>query len=106
LSNAGNAIASAAASRSWGVLLDTPVNGRVVDRGATLGHHLLKAAVADPVPAIPADRPEHNLAPEVATLEIRHDPAPNLVRAIPPDAERLCNRATAKCWPAEIIHSF
>lgn len=50
-------------------------------------------AVADPVPAVPANRPEHDLAPEVAPLDIRHGPAPNLVRAIPPDADRLLQQS-------------
>jgi hypothetical protein len=43
------------------------------------------------VAAIPAHRPEHDLAPKVAPLEIRHGTAP-LARAFHRKA-RLCNRA-------------
>src|SRR5215213_779156 len=54
------------------VLLDPSENRRVVDRDAALAHHLLKVAIAHPVAAVPARRPEYDLALEVASLEVRH----------------------------------
>jgi hypothetical protein len=58
------------------VPLHPPVDGRVIDRHAAFGHHLLEIAIADAVAAIPAHRPEHDLTPKVAPLEVRHGPAP------------------------------
>jgi hypothetical protein len=49
---------------------------RNTDRHAAFGHHLLEIAIADAVAAIPAHRPEHDLTPKVAPLEVRHGPAP------------------------------
>jgi hypothetical protein len=49
----------------------------MVDRGAALAHHLLEIPIADPVAAIPQDRPEHDLTLEVnAPLKVRYDPSP------------------------------
>src|SRR5215471_20610370 len=58
--------------------LDPPVDRRVIDRHAALGHHLLEIAIAYAVAAIPAHRPEHDLACEVAPFEVRHGPPPSL----------------------------
>src|SRR5271154_5423518 len=41
-------------------------------RDAAFTHHLLEVAVAHPVATVPAHRPEHDLALEVASLEVRH----------------------------------
>src|SRR6516162_5696892 len=57
------------------VLLHPSVDGRVIDRHAAFCHHLLEIAIAYAVAAIPAHRPQHDLAPKVAPLEIRHGPA-------------------------------
>src|SRR4051812_513504 len=54
------------------VLLDQSENRRVVDRDAAFAPHLLDVAVAHPVATVPAHRPEHDLAFEVASLEVRH----------------------------------
>src|SRR3954464_10785512 len=54
------------------VRLDPSENRRVVDRDAAFAHHLLEVAVAHPVATVPAQRPEHDLALEVASLEVRH----------------------------------
>ena len=54
------------------VLLDPAENRRVVDRDAAFAHHLLEIAIAHPVTTVPAHRPEHDLALEVAPLEVRH----------------------------------
>ena len=56
--------------------LNPAVDRRMVDRDAALAHHLLKIAVAHAVAAVPPDRPEHDLALEVAPLEVRHGIAP------------------------------
>ena len=61
-----------------------------VDRHATLGHHLLEIATADAVAAIPADRPEYDLAPKMAPPEARHGPTPSLEPSIT-ERQRLCN---------------
>ena len=47
----------------------------MIDPHTAFGHHLLEIAIAYAVAAIPAHRPEHDLAPEVAPLEVRHGPA-------------------------------
>jgi hypothetical protein len=44
-----------------------------VDRDATLTHDLLEIAVTHAVSAIPPDRPEHDLAFEMTSLEVRHN---------------------------------
>ena len=94
-------------SRFWilGAYLCThQVDGRVVDRHAAFGHHLLEIAIADAVAAIPAHRPEHNLAAKVAPLEIRHGPAP-LARAFhrkAPKALQQSRRAHPTVSNAEI----
>jgi hypothetical protein len=56
------------------VALHPPVDGRVIDRHAAFGHHLLEITIANAVAAIPTHRPEHDLAAKVAPLEIRHGP--------------------------------
>jgi hypothetical protein len=40
------------------------VHRRVVDRDASLAHHLLELAIADAVAAVPTNRPENDLAGE------------------------------------------
>jgi hypothetical protein len=47
------------------VSLDPSVDGRVIDRHAAFGHHLLEIAIADAVAAVPAHRPKHDLAPNL-----------------------------------------
>jgi len=63
----------------------------MIDRHVTFGHHLLEIATAYAVTAIPAHRPECDLAPKVTPLEGRHGPA--LTPLEPSIAERrsLCN---------------
>src|SRR6516164_1778290 len=52
------------------VLLHPSVDGRVIDRHAAFCHHLLEIAIAYAVAAIPAHRPQHDLAPKWRPLEI------------------------------------
>jgi hypothetical protein len=59
---------------SQSLTLNPAVDRRMIDRDAALAHHLLEIAVAHPVAAIPTDRPEHDLALEVASLEVRNGP--------------------------------
>ena len=54
------------------VLLHPLIDCGVVDHNAALGHHRFKSAVADRVSAVPAHRPEDDLAAEVASLENVH----------------------------------
>jgi hypothetical protein len=80
----------------WGYIqvtgVDPPIDGRVIDRHAALGHHLIEIAIAYAVAAIPVHRPEHDLAPEVAPFEVRHDPSPSIDPSIV-ERRRICNRA-------------
>ncbi len=55
-----------------GISLNPAVDRRVIDRGAALAQHLLEIAVTNPVPTLPTHRPEHDLALEVTSFEIRH----------------------------------
>ena len=48
----------------------------MVDRDAALGHHRFEVAVADRIPAVPAHGPEHDLPPEVTSLEVAHASTP------------------------------
>ncbi|GAA4256888.1 hypothetical protein GCM10022293_49300 [Azospirillum formosense] len=73
----------------------------MINRNAALGHHLLKVAVADALSAAPADRPEHDLPLEVASLEVaslkvRHGLAPSNV---PPFRRLPTNFATEPLQP-------
>ncbi len=56
---------------SWNPAIDR----LVINRHFALAHHLLDISVADPIPAVPTHRPEHDLTLEVASLEVRHDSA-------------------------------
>src|SRR4051794_35140464 len=64
------------------VLLDPGENRRVVDRDAAFAPHLLEVAVAHPAATVPAHCLDHDLAREVASLEVRHGstlpPGPHL----------------------------
>jgi hypothetical protein len=65
----------------------------MVDRIVTLGHPLFQVPIADLVPAVPAHRPQHDLALEKATPGIRHGPARSRIQAIPPRPSQLRNGA-------------
>jgi hypothetical protein len=41
-------------------------------RATPLTHHLFKVAVADPIAAIPADRPKDNLTLKMTPLKLAH----------------------------------
>jgi hypothetical protein len=58
---------------------------------AALAHHLLEIAVAHSVAAIPAHRPEHDLAFKMASLEVRHSPALSTRTSLEPNSQRVCN---------------
>jgi hypothetical protein len=45
----------------------------VINAHAAFGHHLFKIAVADPVPAIPANCPQHDLTAEMTAFECTHE---------------------------------
>ena len=65
----------------------------MVHRDAALGHHRFEVAVADRIPAVPAHCPEHNLPPEVTSLEVAHASTPlHIPRTVQQPGE-LCNRA-------------
>ena len=66
----------------------------MVNRDAAFSHHRFKIAVADWVPAVPAHRPEHDLTPEVTSLEVVHAPTPHPIqRREFTNPDELCNRA-------------
>ena len=56
--------------------LHPTIDRGVVDRDAALGHHRFEVAVADRIPAVPAYGPEHDLPPEVTSLEVAHASTP------------------------------
>ena len=56
--------------------LHPAIDRGAVDRDAALGHHRFEVAVVDCVAAVPANRPEHDLPPEVTSLEIVHASTP------------------------------
>jgi hypothetical protein len=60
------------------ILLHPAIDGGVIDAHAAFAHHLLEIAVAHPVTAVPPHRPQHDLALEVAPLEVRRGPVPSL----------------------------
>ena len=71
-----------------------------IDRGvvhpdASLGHHRFEVVIADRVPAVPAHRPEHDLTPKVASLEITNALPPSTLQAAQTvhRLAKLCNRA-------------
>ena len=51
------------------VFLDPAVDGGVIDRHATLSHHLFEISVAHPVAAVPPDRPQDDFSREMTTGE-------------------------------------
>ena len=66
----------------------------MVNRDAAFAHHPFEVAIADGVAAVPAHRPEHDLPPEVAPLEIVLTPTPRFShrRQFAKQTE-ICNRA-------------
>ena len=56
--------------------LHPTIDRGVVDRDAALGHHRFEVAVADRIPAVPAHGPEHDLPPEVTSLEVAYASTP------------------------------
>ena len=48
------------------------VDGAVIDRYAAFGHHFFQIAVAEPVAAVPPDRPQDDFTGEMATGEDAH----------------------------------
>ena len=55
------------------IRLNPPIDGDVINAHTALGHHLFKVAVADPLPAIPANRPQHDLAAEMTDVKSIHE---------------------------------
>lgn len=58
-----------------GISLNPAVDRRVIDRDAALPQRLREITLADPVPTVLPHRPEHDLALEVTSFEIRHGSA-------------------------------
>ena len=77
------------------ILLNPAVDRRVVDRDTALAHHLLEIAIVHAIAAVPPDCPEHDLALEVASLEVRHGPLLPRSGPITADGSAVCNRAIA-----------
>jgi hypothetical protein len=53
-------------------VLDPAEKRRVIDRDATLAHHVFKVAVADPKFAIPAHAQQNHVGRKTAAFEIGH----------------------------------
>lgn len=54
------------------IFLDPAVDGAVIDRYAAFGHHFFQIAVAEPVAAVPPDRPQDDFTGEMTTGEDAH----------------------------------
>ena len=75
----------------------------MVNRDAAFSHHRFKIAVADWVSAVPAHRPEHDLTPEVTSLEVVHAPTPHPIqRREFTNPDELCNRASFEPWTVSV----
>src|SRR5512144_361502 len=85
-----------------GLVLNLPLDRRVIDRDAAFRHHLLELAVADGVFAVPAHALQDDEGMEAAELEGVHSGVRGQIVAAPlylyPDA-RQCNRTiSADQW--------
>lgn len=66
---------------------------RVIDHDATLGHHLLKVAVADAVFAIPAYADQNDVGRETAAFEVGHGGCLGEKTPVSPSDVNECNNA-------------